>query len=288
MNTLLLIDTSALIHRFFHALPPLTSPAGEPIGAIYGLAGIVLKLMLEEKPEYLAAALDRPEPTFRKQIFHDYKIQRPPAVAELVSQFGKVHEVFEQFRVRVFEQPGFEADDIIGTLAHHLGGQPNIRVEILSGDLDVLQLVRDDRITAKIIKTGLTTTETYNEQKVEERYDLKLRQLTDYKALIGDSSDNIPGIKGVGPKTARELLKEFGTIEEIFENIAIINPTVAKKLEGQKEHALLCRKLSTIRTDVPLPMPSLEKLRTPPLNATTLNAYFQTYGFTSLAKRLAV
>lgn len=285
MRTLLLIDASALVYRFFHALPPLTDLNSEPIQAIYGLTNVLLKILREQKPDYAAAALDRPEKTFRKEQFEEYKIHRPPAPNELIAQIKKLPEVFSAFGIKTFEKPGFEADDVIGTLAERFSQEPDLKIVILSGDLDVLQLVRDDKIVGEIIKTGVTDTQIYDEEKVEERYGLKPIRLPDYKGLIGDASDNIPGVKGIGPKSATEVLKEFGTLEEVFENLPIINPTIAKKLEGKKNDALFYRALATIKKDVPVDLPSLENLRVNPLDKDRLRAYLEKFGFFSLIKR---
>lgn len=286
MKILLLIDASALIYRFFHALPPLTDLNNEPIQAIYGLTNVLLKILREQKPDYAAAALDRPERTFRKEQFEQYKIQRPPAPNELIAQIKKLPEVFNAFGIKTFEKPGFEADDVIGTLAERFSQEPDLKIVILSGDLDVLQLVRGDKIVGEIIKTGVTDTQIYDEKKVEERYGLKPIRLPDYKGLIGDASDNIPGVKGIGPKSATEVLKEFDTLEEVFENLAIINPTIAKKLEGKKDDALFCRALATIKKDVPVDLPSLENLKMNALDKDRLRAYLEKLGFFSLIKRL--
>lgn len=286
MPTLLLIDASALVYRFFHALPPLTTPEHEPIQAIYGLTNVLLKILREEKPDYLAAALDRPEKTFRAEQFAAYKIHRPPAPDALVSQLRRMPELFELLNIKTFEKPGFEADDLIGTLAEHFSQESNLKIIILSGDLDVLQLVRDERIVGQIIKTGVTNTVIYNETRVEERYGLKPPELADYKALVGDASDNIPGIKGVGPKSALALLKEFGTLEEIFENLGIVTPAVAQKLEHKKTEAFLYRDLATIKKDVPIQIPNLEDLKMRAPDAEILRTYFTKLGFISLIKRL--
>src|SRR3989344_5582591 len=204
MQTLLLIDTHALLHRFFHAIPPLTTPSGKPIQAIYGLSGVLLKLFQEQKPAYVAAAFDTPKKTFREEKFAAYKAQRPPTASDLISQLATAPDVFAAFKIKTFSAPGYEADDVIGTLATHFAGKPNLTIEIISGDLDLLQLVVDDRIVARITKTGLSNIETYNETKVRERYGLPPTALPDYKGLVGDASDNIPGVKGIGGKTARE------------------------------------------------------------------------------------
>lgn len=286
MKTLLLIDASALIYRFFHALPPLTTPQDEPIQAIYGLTNVLLKILREQKPDYAAAALDRPERTFRKEQFEAYKIHRPPAPDALISQIKRAPEIFTLFSIPSFSEPGFEADDVIGTLADYFAGETELKTVILSGDLDMLQLVRGERIIAQIIRGGVTNTDFYNESAVIARYGLAPAQLPDYKGLIGDASDNIPGVKGIGPKTAAELLKEFGTLEEIFENTAIINPTASKKLEGKREEALLWKKLATIDCRVPMQIPALKDLTVKPLDKSLMLPELEKLGFTSLMRRL--
>ncbi len=286
MKTFLLIDASALLYRFFHALPPLTTPSGNPIGAIYGLTVVLLKIFREQKPDFAAAALDRPEKTFREEQFREYKIQRPPAPDALIEQIKKLPEIFSLFNIRTFEQAGFEADDLIGTLAEHFAEENTLKIIILSGDLDVLQLVQGDKVIAQIIKTGVTNTDFYNETKVAERYGLGPDKLKDYKGLVGDASDNIPGVKGVGPKTASALLKTYGSLEAIYDNLGLIPGKVAVKLEGQRENALFSRQLATIRKDVPIEFPPLQELALAPLNSDQLKPYFEKMGFTSLIKRL--
>lgn len=302
MKTLLLIDTHALIHRFFHALPPLTTPDGQPIGAIYGLCGLLLKILSEQKPDYIAAAFDRPEPTFRDEIFKEYKTQRPPTADELVSQLKRAYDVFDLFKIKTFSLPGFEADDLIGSLVEQFsakgalptgrqgsasdGKDSDFKIVILSGDNDLLQLVENDKVLAQIIKTGLSETVMYNEQAVEARYGLKPAQLADYKGLTGDASDNIPGVTGIGPKTAVPLIKEFGSVEGIYENLGLIPEKTIKKLENQKEVAMMSKKLAIIRRDAPIAVSDLESLKAEPLDKEALKKFFGELGFQSLIKRL--
>lgn len=286
MKTLLLIDSNALIHRFFHALPPFTGPDGQPTNALYGFAGVLLKIFKEQKPDYIAAAFDRPEKTFREEEFKEYKIHRPPTAPELVSQIIKAHDVFNWFGVKTLEVPKFEADDIIATLTEKFRRESDLKIIILSGDLDNLQLVEGDKVVVQFFKTGITETVLYDEAAVEKKYGLKPAQLPDYKGFVGDVSDNIPGVEGIGPKTAASLLKEFGTVEEVFDSLAIIaNKSVVKKLEGKKEEALFSKKLATMRRDAPLDV-SLEELKTKPLNQENLKAQFAKLGFKSLIERL--
>ncbi|KKS82747.1 MAG: polymerase protein [Candidatus Wolfebacteria bacterium GW2011_GWC1_43_10] len=214
MKTLLLIDANSLIHRCFHALPPLSNKKGEPTGALYGVANILLKIIQSKKPDFAAALFDRPEPTFRKQRFADYKIHRPPTPDELAPQLAGAHKLFESFSIKTLEAPGYEADDLIGTLAQKF--RNDARILILTGDLDSLQLVENGRVIVETFKKGISQTARYDEEAVEERYGIRPPQMIDYKALVGDASDNIPGVPGVGPKTASAILKKYKTLDNFF------------------------------------------------------------------------
>lgn len=286
MKKLLLIDANSLIHRSFHALPPLTTPKGEPINAVYGLSSILLKLLREHNPDYVAAAFDRPEPTFRDEMFKDYKAHRPPTADELISQLIKAHETFEKFGIKVVEQPGLEADDIVGTLAEKMKNEPDIKVVIFSGDKDNLQLIDGDKVVVELLKTGVSKTITYNEALFLQEYGFSPKQLVDYKALIGDTSDNIPGVTGIGPKGATDLIKQYRTVEKIYEEAGLIPKEVLrKKLEAGRESAFLSKKLAAIKRDAPLDV-SLEDLKQHPLNKEELKKYFEELGFKSLVERL--
>lgn len=287
MKTFLIIDSHALIHRFFHALPPLTTPQGEPIGAIFGLARVILKILNPstdsgQKLDYLAAAFDRPEETFRAKMYKEYKIQRPAADPALISQFKKARELFEVFGIKVVELPGYEADDLIGTLAELFKKEPDLRIAILSGDLDVLQLVENDKVLVRFIKKGVSETEIYNEEAVIKRYGLKPEQLPDLKGLLGDASDNIPGVKGVGPKTAAPLLQKYGNLENLFENLWEISDKIGSKLEGQKEIALFSKELATIKRDAPLAIASLDDFQPTAFAKNKITDHLRRLGFNSL------
>lgn len=286
MKTLLLIDANSLIHRFFHALPPFTDPEGHPSGALYGLSGVILKILKEKKPDYVAAAFDTPEKTFREEEFKEYKTHRPPTSDELVYQLVSSPAVFDLFKVKIFAIPGFEADDVIGTLAEKFKNESDLKIIILSGDNDVLQLVEGGKILAQIIKTGITETVMYDEVAVEAKYGLKPNQLTDYKGFVGDASDNIPGVRGVGPKTAVTLLKEFGSVEGVFENSGLIPEKTLKKINGREDEAFLSKRLATIRRDVPLAIENLEELKARDLDKDSIQSYFERMGFRSLVLRL--
>ncbi len=295
MKRLILIDANALIHRSFHALPPLTTRRGELINAVYGFASILLKAINELKPNYIAATFDLAAPTFRHIEYVEYKATRPKAPDELYKQIPRTKEVLQVLNISILEKEGFEADDIIGTLAKKFA-KNDIEILILTGDLDTLQLV-NDRIKIYAPKKGLTDTAIYGEKEIEKRYGLKPSQMIDYKALRGDPSDNIPGVKGIGEKGACNLLKEFGTIENLYNKIdklagkqIIKNPVLSKgvieKLKKNKEMAFFSKKLAAIRIDVPLKI-TLEDLDWQKgYDINKAKALFNELNFQTLIKRL--
>jgi len=284
METLLLIDANSIIHRSFHALPPLTGPQGEPSGALYGIASILLKLWKEERPDYAAALFDRPEPTFRDKIYAEYKAQRPPAASELVAQIIAAHELFEAFSIRTFEQAGYEADDLIATFAERLRKEPNLRVVILTGDRDTLQLVRDDTLVVRTFNKGVSDTTIYGEKEVVEKYGLRPDQLIDYKALVGDSSDNIKGVPGIGPKTAVGIIQKFRTIENLYEKLPE-DPKLEARIGRFRKEAELSKELVTLERNVPMELPKLDGLKIA-LAPDPIAAYFMKKEFATLLKRL--
>lgn len=283
-SQLLLIDANALIHRAFHALPPLTTKNGAPIGAIYGLANIILKIITAtNRPTHIAAAFDRPEPTFRKQEFAAYKAQRPKTPDALVSQIEEARLFFSHLKIRFFELPGFEADDIIGTLSLLFEDECRQTV-ILTGDQDALQLVKKDKVVVESPRAGLKETVIYDETAVKEKLSVRPKQVPDYKGLVGDSSDNLPGIPGIGPKTAVKLLKDFSNLESLYQNLKSSHPLRAKLLAG-RETALLSKKLATIRRDLPLKTTLAELLFVPDWPETI--KYFDSLGFKTITQRLS-
>jgi len=269
---LLIIDGNAVVHRAFHALPLLTTKKGELVNAVYGFLLVFLRAVREFKPDYVAATFDTGKPTFRHEKFKEYKAKRPPAPQELIGQLPKIKDILNAFGISCFEKPGFEADDIIGTISRLAPKKqvlPEIETIILSGDLDVLQLV-DKNTKAYILRKGLKDTILYSEEQVKERYGLVPEQLVDFRALRGDPSDNIPGITGIGEKTAIELLKEFGSLENIYEAIEEktekaketnvffneklkkIKPATKEKLIQYKEQAFFSKTLAEIDKNVPI------------------------------------
>lgn len=289
MKSLVIIDSNALIHRCFHALPPLTTPKGEPIGAVYGTASIIIKMLREIKPDYLAACFDLAEPTFRHQEYKKYKAQRPKTPEDLGPQFNLCRKLFDVLGIKIFEQSGFEADDLIGTLTDKFSTIPDLKITIVTGDLDTLQLVKDDKIVVYTMKKSIQETALYNEEAVLKRFELKPNQMIDFKGLKGDPSDNIPGVLGIGEKGAIKLLQSFGNLENLYQKIenneAELNDKLRAKLVDQKEQAFFSKYLASIRKDVPLEI-SIENLAFTGLNRNNLEPLFREWRFDSLLKRL--
>lgn len=297
MKTLLLIDANALIHRCFHALPPFTTKDGRPSGALYGIASVLIKILntktksqLSEfgvngkTPDYIAAFFDRPEPTFRKEMYDEYKIHRPKAPDELISQLIEAHRLFENFGIKTFEMPGFEADDLIGTAAEKFSTLPDTKVIILTGDADAFQLVKNNKIFVETFKKGISETMIYNEEEVINKFGVHPKQLIDYKGLVGDPSDNIKGVSGIGPKTASQIIQKYDTIENFLEKGQ--KEKSYEKINTSREIALLSKKLATIRRDAPLEIRNIEELRYEGIPKEKLLVYFEEFGFQSLAKRI--
>ena len=285
MKTLLLIDNHALIYRFFHALPPLTNPKGEASGAIYGLSSVLLKIIREQRPDYIAAAFDLPGKTFRNDLYDQYKIHRPTMPVDLQPQIKKARELFKVFGIKSIDQEGFEADDVIGSLAEKFKKEKDLVVIILSGDLDVLQQVDNKKVVVQFLKKGISETKLYDEEAVIERYGVKPEQLPDLKGLLGDTSDNIPGIKGIGLKTAGPLIAKHGDLDNLFENLWELPDKIGNKLENQKKAALFSKDLATIRINIPLDL-SLSDLKRESLDRDKIKEFFGEMGFNSLIKRL--
>lgn len=290
MKKLLLIDANSIIHRSFHALPPLTAPDGTPSGAIYGIGSILLKLWREDRPDYAAALFDRPEPTFRDERYAEYKAQRPPAPDELITQIIEAHNLFKAFGIRTFEKPGYEADDLIATLAEKFKGTDGLQVVILTGDRDTLQLVEGNSLVVQTFNKGVSDTTIYNAAAVKEKYGLDPGQLINYKALVGDASDNIKGVPGVGPKTAVELIKKFGTVKKMYEELEKKGggeemEKARKRFGAFKKDAELSEMLVTLERHAPIDIPPLAELA-PETGTDGAAKYFERMGFHTLLKRL--
>jgi DNA polymerase-1 len=282
---LLLFDGNALVHRAFHALPPLTQPrTGELVNAVYGFASTLLKVFADFKPTHWAVAFDRPTPTFRHEMFEEYKAQRPAMPEELKSQLKKVHQLVEAFHIPVFEIDGFEADDILGTLSKQADEQ-GVETIIVTGDNDMLQVVLP-RVKALAPRRTFTDTILYDEEVVEQKYGIKPEQLSDLKALVGDVSDNIPGLPGIGEKTAAKLLQQYGSLRGIYDHIDDITPgKLQDTLREYRAQAFRNKELSTIVKDVPIKL-DLKTCQVSHYDRNEVAKLFQELEFIKLLPRL--
>ena len=246
MQSFMIIDGSSIFYRAFYAMPNLTSPNGEPTGGITGFANIVLKLLRENNPDYAAVALDYSRKTFRNEIYPEYKANRENMPDELSAQIPMLSEFINALGIKSIILPGYEADDIIGTLATQA---ENFQVEIVTGDRDALQLI-NEKICVLLTKNNKV--EKYDEEKFLKEYGFAPKKLVDFKGLSGDTSDNIPGIKGIGIKTATKLLQEFGSLEEILDNVEEITSKKFRELiKNSVEIAKISKKLAEINCNVP-------------------------------------
>ena len=283
---LILFDGNALIHRAFHALPPLAvTKTGEATGAVYGFANMVFKVLAEFKPTHYAIAFDYPAPTFRHREFAPYKAQRPPTPEELKSQFHRVRQLVDAFNIPSFEMEGYEADDILGTLSRQASAQ-GIDTLIVSGDMDTLQLV-SPRVRVLTPRPGKPFSDTvqYDEEKVAERYGISPHQIADLKGLKGDPSDNIPGVAGIGEKTAVKLLQQFGSIEQIYAHIHDITPARVQHALKDVENAYQSKRLATIVTDVPIDL-DLDACAISAFDRPTAVALFRELEFNRMLEKL--
>ncbi len=259
---LVLLDSHAIIHRAYHALPDFSaSSTGEPTGALYGLVSMLIKIIQEFKPDYIVAAFDLSGPTFRHEAAESYKAGRKENDENLELQLKRSLDIFKVFGIPVYSHPGFEADDMIGTIVEKLRKDKNTEIIIASGDMDTMQLIDDKKVQVYTLKKGLNDTILYDEEKVLERFGFLPEKLVDYKGLRGDPSDNIVGVKGIGEKTATALIQAFGTVEQIYKVLkrkdeewkkAGITERVKNLLLENEEEALFSKTLATIRKDAPI------------------------------------
>jgi DNA polymerase-1 len=291
---LVILDTHAILHRAYHALPDFTSKKGEPTGALYGVVSMLIKIIGDLKPDYIVAANDLPDPTHRHLAFEQYKAQRKETDDALVAQIVRSREVLEAFGIPLYEAPGFEADDVIGTVAKELQ-KTDVDLIIASGDMDMLQLVDDDRVRVFTFKKGLNETILYNEDAVRTRFGFGPKLIPDYKGLRGDPSDNIPGVKGIGEKTASALIAQFGSVEDIYKALkknpetlaaAGIKEGMIQKLRGQEEQALFSKELATIHTAAPIRFALPKEEFRSNLSEKKIVAMLEEFDFRSLVPRV--
>ena len=283
MSKLILIDGNALVHRAFHALPPtLTSTKGVMTNAVFGFTSILLRTIKDQKPDYIAATFDLAGPTIRHEQFADYKAHRVKAPQELYDQIPLVKQIVSALGIPIYEKQGYEADDVIGTIATQTKKTDNVKLVIMTGDLDTLQLVEGDKVVVSTLRKGMNDIVIYDEQAVMERYGLKPNQLVDYRGLKGDPSDNIPGVPGIGEKTATKLIQQHGTLEALFES-----KDIPEKIKAHKDAAFFSKQLSQIICDLDIGF-SLDSAKwREHLDLKKLEELFNEFGFKSLAKRLA-
>ncbi|HEV8696907.1 MAG TPA: DNA polymerase I [Candidatus Limnocylindrales bacterium] len=285
MERLMLLDGYGLVYRGYFALPPLTTSKGELVNGVFGFASIVLRGIQDLQPDYLAVSFDLPGPTFRHEQYADYKATRVKMPDDLRDQFPKVREVVKALRIPVYEMPGYEADDVIGTITTQLDPREDLETTIVTVDLDMLQLVTP-RVRLMTTRSGVENTVMYDVDRIDERFGLRPDQMIDYKALKGDPTDNIPGVPGVGEKTAAKLIREFGDLDALFSRLDDVTPEKLRdKLRDHREQVFMGRELSTIVRDLPIEI-DLEAARLGDYDRVTVVRLFREYEFRTLIERL--
>lgn len=280
-SRLVLVDGSSSLYRAFFALPPLSNSRGTPTHAILGFTTMLLKLLREEEPEAVAVAFDGPGPTTRHLEFAEYKAQRPEMPQAMARQIPYVHRALAAMRVPILMIPAEEADDILGSVAMRAAAE-EYRVILISGDKDLFQLVGE-----RIVVRDTMKERTWGPAEVQERYGISPGQFPDLLALMGDSIDNIPGVPGVGEKTARDLLQRFGTLEAVLErSTEVARPKVREALLTHAEQARLSKRLATIRTDLSIPWAVADLTRNAP-NVTALLDLFRELEFSRLVQQFS-
>ncbi|HSX08716.1 MAG TPA: 5'-3' exonuclease H3TH domain-containing protein [Candidatus Saccharimonadales bacterium] len=284
MKKLLVFDGNAILHRAYHAYPPLTNPQGEQIQAVFGFFSMFLTVFADQNPDYVVVCFDRGAPTFRMNMYAGYHANRPRMADDFVPQVVMVHALLEKMNMQIFELDGYEADDLIGTIATEAVTKFNESVVIVTGDRDMLQLV-NPQVQVLMPLLGFTKTALFDEAKVEEKYGVHPKQFIDYKALVGDASDGYPGVTGIGPKSAAKLLQEYGTFEHLYKSVASLPVKVGLKLATDAEQAVLAKQLATIVTNAPIQF-DLTKCSREDFDIKALREEFKKQNFKSLLARL--
>ena len=287
---LIIIDSNALLHRSFHALPPLATKSGQETGAVYGFLLTLFKAIKDLQANYIVACFDTKAKTFRHEKFEEYKAQRPKTPDGIISQIPITKEILNAFKIPVFAEEGFEADDLIATICSMAPNQEkNLEIYILSGDLDNLQLVNEN-VKVYTLGKGIKDTVIYDISKVKERFDVEPLQMIDFKALTGDSSDNIPGVPGIGKKTAAEIIQKYGNLKNLYDELAtdtaVLKPKVKEALKKNKETAFMALSLVETKKDVDIDF-NLEDCKFGNFNQKELKQKFEKLEFNTLINRLA-
>ncbi len=287
MSKLVLIDGHSILYRAYHAIPSLTSPDGKPTNAVFGFISMLLRTLQELKPDYTVIVFDRPGGTFRNQWYPNYQAQRKTPDDDFIVQIDTTENLLKSMGFCTEGQVGYEADDIIGTLSNKVAEMPNEKIDIVivTSDRDQLQLVNDHvRLLMPAVSLGVT--KLYGEKETVERMGVTPAYIADFKGLAGDPSDNIPGVPGIGPKTAADLINRFGSLEEIYEHLSEVEKSsVREKLENNRDIAFLSKKLATIVLDAPVAI-DWSKWTTPDLVRPEIVTSLHELGFESLVKRL--
>ena len=296
VKRLVLLDAHAILHRAYHALPDFANAKGEPTGALYGVSTMLLRIVTDLKPDYVVAAYDVKGPTHRHAAFKDYKGTRKQADDALIRQMTTSREIFKAFDIPIYDKQGFEADDILGTIVNQLKDRRDIEIIIASGDMDTMQLIDDTHVRVFTLKKGLNDVVLYDEKAVNARYGFGPKQIPDYKGLCGDPSDNIPGVKGIGEKTATTLLATFSTIENMYRELAAgheqkfldagVKERIVQLLKDNKEEAEFSKMLATIKRDVPIEFTLPEKTFRESVDVHKVTALWNEFEFRTLPSRL--
>ncbi len=292
---IVLLDAHAILHRAYHAIPDFASSNGEPTGALFGLSTMLFGIVKEFNPDYIVAAFDLPKPTYRHEVYADYKAGRRKVDDNLIKQFSGARELLKAFNVPIYEKEGFEADDILGTICEQTKNDKAVEIIIASGDMDTMQLVTGKKVQVYTLKKGIKDTVIYDEAAVLARFGFGPELLPDYKGLRGDPSDNIIGIPGIGEKTATTLITSFGSIEKMYKAFKKdrvqfskvgITERIQKLLEENKEEAEFSKMLATIRRDAPIDFVIPEKKWRDGVDHARIKSMFQELEFRSLGARL--
>jgi len=288
----LVLDSNSILHRAFHALPSLTTKFGEPINAVYGFCLSLFRIIKDFQPDYIAACFDFPAKTFRHEKFKEYKIQRPPTPEALKSQIPKIKKILEFLGIPRFEKEGFEADDIVSTIKEKIKNEKGLESLIVSGDQDLLQLV-DEKTKVLIITRGIKNSVLFDRKKVKEKFEgLEPSQILDFKALVGDPSDNLPGISGIGKKTAAKILLKFKNLESLYEQIEKeknflkkLDLKLKEILRNEKDRVLFFKKMVRLEKKVPIDF-DLEKCEFGNYDKEKIIKVLTEFDFFSLIKKL--
>lgn len=296
-KTLVLLDAHAIIHRAYHALPDFLSSKGEPTGALYGLSNMLMKIISDLKPDYIIACYDLPQKTFRHEAYKEYKAGRAKTDEALIEQLKNSRNIFDAFNIPIYDAPGFEADDVLGTIVEKYKQNKKIEIIIASGDMDTMQLIDGKKVQVYTLKKGINDVILYDEKAVQNRFNFKPEFLPDYKGLRGDPSDNIIGIKGIGEKTATTLINKFNTIENIYQALKKkdfeiefkklgISDRIIDLLKNNEEEALFSKTLAQIRKDAPIDFVLPEKTFWENADPEKIENIFSKFEFKTLNNRI--